>query len=272
MAPGRGRGRGSNGAQPPRGGRSRSSCGLPSHTNQIMDEFLLNNKPHANKYEQIHQLETQSAILSSLRRQQNVPGTSRLASASTPAPVQQQKQQFHQEEQPLVDPRPPPSQHLGGVPSNSKSENDKYASSWNAMESQLHSLQPHQHNHDQNTNPHNLQYRGGAANNEQLRHRPNRQQGQGSTKLEIDEDNDIVCCDGEPCHEGTKNLCTIGLWALIVFGIMNRFFVHMAMHLHNKGADGSVSLKEHDASFNSLQDNSMQDVQGGNGVYMVGQE
>mmetsp|Transcript_18635 Transcript_18635/g.40335 ORF Transcript_18635/g.40335 Transcript_18635/m.40335 type:complete len:222 (-) Transcript_18635:482-1147(-) len=47
-----------------------------------------------------------------------------------------------------------------------------------------------------------------------------------------DEEEDIVCCDGGHCHEGTKNLCTIALWAMIVFAIVNRFFVHMAMHLH----------------------------------------
>ena len=83
----------------------------------------------ASKYEQIHQQETQSAILSSLRRQQNAPGTSRLTSA--PVPAQQQKQPLHQEKQPLVDPRRP-SQGLGRVSNNTKSQNDKYASSWNA--------------------------------------------------------------------------------------------------------------------------------------------
>ena len=46
-----------------------------------------------------------------------------------------------------------------------------------------------------------------------------------------DEEEDIVCCDGGRCREGTKNLCTIAIWAIIVFFVINRFFVHMAMHL-----------------------------------------
>ena len=46
------------------------------------------------------------------------------------------------------------------------------------------------------------------------------------------EEEDIVCCDGGHCREGTKNLCTIAIWAIIVFFVINRFFVHMAMHLH----------------------------------------
>jgi hypothetical protein len=46
-----------------------------------------------------------------------------------------------------------------------------------------------------------------------------------------DEEEDIVCCDGGHCREGTKNVCTIAIWAIIVFFVINRFFVHMAMHL-----------------------------------------
>lgn len=56
-----------------------------------------------------------------------------------------------------------------------------------------------------------------------------------------DEDEDIVCCDSGGVHwrEGTKNLCTIALWAMLFFVIVNRFFVHMAMHLHKNDASGA---------------------------------
>lgn len=47
-----------------------------------------------------------------------------------------------------------------------------------------------------------------------------------------DEDDDIVCCEDSFRHEGTKNICTIFIWAALVFFIMNRFFLHMSMYLH----------------------------------------
>lgn len=61
-----------------------------------------------------------------------------------------------------------------------------------------------------------------------------------------DEEEDIVCCDGGRCREGTKNLCTIAIWAIIVFFVINRFFVHMAMHLHtpHNGSPSNVRVVE----------------------------
>ncbi|KAL9186547.1 hypothetical protein ACHAXT_005785 [Thalassiosira profunda] len=75
-----------------------------------------------------------------------------------------------------------------------------------------------------------------ASSDPTINHRthPTRQsEMQSTTTIQCEEEeDDIVCCDGGHCHEGTKNLCTIALWALIVFAITNRFFVHMARHLH----------------------------------------
>ena len=75
------------------------------------------------------------------------------------------------------------------------------------------------------------------------RHRPLRVQ------CDDDDDEDIVCCDGNHhcCREGIKNACTIAIWAVIVFFVINRFFVHMAMHLHgprDARPGGSVRVVE----------------------------
>jgi hypothetical protein len=40
------------------------------------------------------------------------------------------------------------------------------------------------------------------------------------------------------CNEGTKNLCTLAIWAIIILVIVNRFLVHMSMFLHRHGAAG----------------------------------
>ena len=49
-----------------------------------------------------------------------------------------------------------------------------------------------------------------------------------------DEEGDIVCCDDCYQHESTKNICTLIIWATLVFFIMNRFFVHMSKYLHQE--------------------------------------
>ena len=51
------------------------------------------------------------------------------------------------------------------------------------------------------------------------------------TQVIDDEEGDIVCCDDCYQHEGTKNICTIFIWAIAVFFVMNRFFVHMSNYL-----------------------------------------
>lgn len=64
--------------------------------------------------------------------------------------------------------------------------------------------------------------------------------------LEVDvEDDDEAysCCDRHPrhlCGEGAKNLCTLAIWALIFFAVVNRFLIHYALHLTrstNKASD-----------------------------------
>jgi hypothetical protein len=55
------------------------------------------------------------------------------------------------------------------------------------------------------------------------------------TQVSDDEEGDIVCCDDCYQHEGTKNICTIFIWAIAVFFIMNRFFVHMSNYLRQDG-------------------------------------
>lgn len=51
------------------------------------------------------------------------------------------------------------------------------------------------------------------------------------TQVSDDEEGDIVCCDDCYQHEGTKNICTIFIWAIAVFFVTNRFFVHMSNYL-----------------------------------------
>ncbi|KAL7483473.1 hypothetical protein ACHAW6_009124 [Cyclotella cf. meneghiniana] len=57
-----------------------------------------------------------------------------------------------------------------------------------------------------------------------------------------DEDEDYVCCDLQStsrqplCDEGTKNLCTLAIWAVIIFAICNRFLMHMSLFLHESGS------------------------------------
>lgn len=55
------------------------------------------------------------------------------------------------------------------------------------------------------------------------------------TQVSDDEEGDIVCCDDCYQHEGTKNICTIFIWAIAVFFVTNRFFVHMSNYLRQDG-------------------------------------
>eukprot|EP00804_Cyclotella_cryptica_P008426 CCRYP_003936-RA/>CCRYP_003936-RA protein AED:0.39 eAED:0.39 QI:152/1/1/1/0/0.5/2/64/252 len=65
-------------------------------------------------------------------------------------------------------------------------------------------------------------------------------------ELDEDEEEDYVCCDlhsnsREPlCNEGTKNLCTLAIWAVIIFAICNRFLMHMSSFLHGSGSTKDV--------------------------------
>ena len=67
---------------------------------------------------------------------------------------------------------------------------------------------------------------------------------------EIEDEEDCTCCDiysntrREPfCNEGTKNLCTLGIWAVLTIVIIHRFLVHMSMFLHSHGSSESADIK-----------------------------
>jgi hypothetical protein len=116
---------------------------------------------------------------------------------SNPSSDQQQE-----EVQPLV----PMYSHLSPICENHSSK--KYSS-------QNHSDLKNTINHRHHSNQHvNL--------------RP-RQKHHATDQYEDIED-DIVCCDDGRCHEGTKNLCTIVLWALFVFFIIDRIISHVPLH------------------------------------------
>jgi hypothetical protein len=156
---------------------------LPSHTHQIMEAFLWNNKS-ATRHEQRKHQEIQSLILSRLKR----------PAVNTNDEV---------EVRPLAPNRPELSPRDCGL----ISEND----SWN------HTV--------------NMQTAINRRNNNRYLESPPQQYHPLSLQSD-DEEEDIVCCDGGHFREGTKNLCTIAIWAIIVFFVINRFFIHMAMHLH----------------------------------------
>jgi hypothetical protein len=63
--------------------------------------------------------------------------------------------------------------------------------------------------------------------------RESRQQHKQQVHAQLEDiDDDIVCCDGGHCREGSKNLCTVALWAIFVFFIINRIFSHVPVHFH----------------------------------------
>lgn len=225
---------------------------LPSHTHQIMDAFLWNNKS-SNRYEQRKHEEVQSLILSRLKR-------------GSAAPAHQHQHPPNEEVQPLVPPRQQPQPRQPQLrqpqlsPMSSLSRLQRSATPAH-QHSQAEEVQPLVHPRQQpqlrqpQMSPMNIEstnsissyeHQGIANAQTTINHRTHNRQRettqqqpssspqQPTNNVRIDdEDEDIVCCDGGvPLNEGAKNLCTIALWALIVFAIVNRFFVHMAMHLH----------------------------------------
>jgi hypothetical protein len=71
-------------------------------------------------------------------------------------------------------------------------------------------------------------------------------------EVEFEDDEDYNCCcdhhHSTPrfCNEGTKNLCTLAIWAIIILVFVNRFLMHMSMYLHGRVgavAVGSVEIK-----------------------------
>ena len=233
---------------------SRASPSLPAHTHRIMETFLWNNKKPTKGHDQKKQEERQSLILKGLQRPTSHP---RQEEEARVFPMQQypskdaQKRKFIRKSglSPInnyIAKQPPVQRSAGAQPTADEIQPliepihhqpiarsiDTSASNrmnWNTMNKQQN------HSTTINHRSHNIQQPISTSNTTQ----------QFSSPVH-DEDEDIVCCDcfdgGGQCHEGTKNLCTIALWALIVFAIMNRFFVHMAMHLHHKPESVNVKV------------------------------
>ncbi|KAL7552701.1 hypothetical protein ACHAWF_015938 [Thalassiosira exigua] len=195
---------------------------LPPHADRIMEAFLLGNKGSARAHERRHQRELQASILSRLRRP-----AARAQEPSARRPVDSDdfwnaRGSAHVEVRPLV--RTPTD------------ANDEY---WNALAqgSAHEAVNGNSRDGDDCENVNN-----GADVESRKHHRNLDKQAQPSRFHHMnvsaeDDENDIVCCEGGHYREGTKNLCTIALWATIVFFIVNRFFVHMAMHLGRGGAE-----------------------------------
>mmetsp|Transcript_30450 Transcript_30450/g.52801 ORF Transcript_30450/g.52801 Transcript_30450/m.52801 type:complete len:247 (-) Transcript_30450:110-850(-) len=176
---------------------------LPPHTHQIMDAFLWNKKNNATKHEQKKRQEVQSLILSRLQRQRSVV-------------------QPHVEVQPLLPMQPRSSS------TNTPNENISNHKRWNAVNGKT-KTNHRSHNHHRETHPSSSTYQ--PLNN------------RIDDDIRMDDEEECCGCGdgGLGCNEGKKNLCTITLWALIVFAIFNRFIVHMAMHLHKSE---SVTAKD----------------------------
>jgi len=229
---------------------SSMSSTLPSHTNQIMDAFLINNKSKiSSKYEQRKHAEQQKAILSTLKRPQSANN--------------------HEEIQPFW-PANINDTNRDNSPANNSLDSDQndrqsIISSQNtttanqqhrAIHSQQEEMQPlvqsRQSSPQLRQNSPIQRSHVGRTSANHHRSRPNKATYQPLyTQTTIDEEDDIVCCDCTSTdghwREGTKNICTISLWALIAFAILNRLFVHMNLSMHHKvtsNAQGSVSPKD----------------------------
>ena len=247
-----------------------SSSSLPSHTNQIMDALLINNKSKiSSQYEQRMHAEQQKAILSTLKRPKstankheeiqpfwpaNINDTNRdNTSANTRLdsdqhhttnqynPTRNDRQsmitsqnttnknraiQQQEEMQPLVQSRqssPQLRQNSPIMQSNSTNCRSDIGRTWANHRSPLPTHQ------------------SAASRQKKATYQPL------YTQTTIDEEDDIVCCDCATTdghwREGTKNICTISLWALIAFAILNRLFVHMNLSMHHKVAS-NVSPKD----------------------------
>jgi len=227
-----------------------------------MDAFLINNKSKiSSKYEQRKHAEQQKAILSSLKRPQvtanrheeiqpfwptNINDTNsslgseqqyttnqfnsdrndRQSSQNTTTANQQHRAlhpQQQEEMQPLVQCRQSSPQFRQSSPIMQNSTNRcDIGRAWSN-----HSSPPtHQ----------------SAATKSKANYRPL------YTQTTIDEEDDIVCCDCASTdghwREGTKNICTISLWALIAFAILNRLFVHMNLSMAHHKVAPNVSPKD----------------------------
>lgn len=201
---GQGRTRGVDARQRPSPSQPKSSPSqLPQHAHQIMDTILWNQGNRATQHGRRLHEEEQIRLISNLRRQ---------AQQSVGGRQQYDAQSFWGPPPTQLEPAkkntaPPPPQTRKAAANRAKDGTDSIS-------------------HQVMTTPSTMYEPLNTHNNHSY-----------------DDDEDIVCCDtGGRCHEGTKNLCTITLWAFMVFAILNRFFVHMAMHLSSNNE--SVSPKQ----------------------------
>jgi len=249
--------------------RNLSTGRLPPQTHQIMDAFLWNTSRNASTYEQKKRAEVQLRILSRLKRpastvsheemQTLVPGKSSTSSSR------------HHKHSVGGFPSSESTSPGGNTGSHDTTCNDLgYHSEYSSATSRSDMYSPHRDNnilgstgnhndigsshlgdpsdtdrfvirspHRGDNMPDNPQRK---ANNEitkttERRNNHNRQSIYPLTSQPLsiqfdEEEEDIVCCDGSQCHEGTKNICTIAVWAVVLLFICNRFFVHFAMHLN----------------------------------------
>mmetsp|Transcript_5817 Transcript_5817/g.12790 ORF Transcript_5817/g.12790 Transcript_5817/m.12790 type:complete len:296 (+) Transcript_5817:162-1049(+) len=238
--------------------RGRASL-LPPQTHQIMDAFLWGKKIDATKYEQRKHEEVQSKILSRLRRstvqtnenvQSLVPRQPQL-SISKKYENASNKMHWNGLQRPVLQPNEEVQPFVPRQPRLDLSNDSGNASNethWNELQRSvvqseeeaqpLTSRKPRRSSLNSDENAANNSFWYGADQNTMMNHQSNDRQSKSHTpnnrqlSVQDGDEEEIVCCDGSHCHEGTKNLCTISLWAFIVFVIVNRFFVHMAMHLH----------------------------------------
>lgn len=103
--------------------------------------------------------------------------------------------------------------------------------------------------HANTSSAHVMHHRNPVSKRKELHIAPPRQYN--NTFMDDEEEDDIVCCEDSFRHEGTKNICTIFIWAALVFFIMNRFFLHMSMYLH-RGEERKEVLVVRDSNFTSL--------------------
>ena len=238
------------------------SSSLPSHTNQIMDAFLINNKSQtSSRYEQRKHAEQQKAILSSLKRPQSTANNQKEIQSFWPANINDTNRD-----------------NTTRINSSLDSDQQHATNQYNPRQSQIQlstsgqntttGIQQHRAIQQEEIQP-LVQSRQSSP---QLRQNSPKMQSSTSgrspphqsatpkrkatyqplyTQTTIDEEDDIVCCDCASTdghwREGTKNICTISLWALIAFAILNRLFVHMNLSMHHKvtsNAQGSVSPKD----------------------------
>ena len=192
-----------------------TSTSLPSHTQQIMEAFLWNNKLTTRHEQKKHQ-EIQSLILSRLKRQAPTPSQDQLGARQWSDPD-----------------------------SNSSSVIEQYDLSRPRMNNSRpgHDAWPTIQREKQNNESINLQavlnHRNSIQNRDILPQRMHSLNIQSDD--DDDEDNTIVCCDGVQIREGQKNLCTIAMWAIVILFIINHFFAHMASYMHKpKNIDGRV--------------------------------